>query len=283
MKKFSKLRHPIVLIFLLLTLQSCTCFGISLDKFLGRSNTNTNSGGAGDGLSTGMNCSDVRLTSPRDGFPNGSTTVSWDPLAGAVNYRVNIYSGGVRVGTWEAASPATSLQADVSQSAIGGGNPFEVELLAFDANGNYCRDYVTQNREDAAPDAVEESAPATEPPAPSTSILDGGVSYCVSSRDYYYANLPLNDSADPAVIQTEFDNGNLTVQIGDGLASCTVDASNRLLTCTFPVTTQFPTTIIVTHNDSVTDTVPFDGYACLGAQPGGEEEPLPQPPPPPSD
>lgn len=111
-----------------------------------------------------MNCSQVSLTSPRGGLPDGVVTFYWDALAGAVNYRINVYSGAVRIATFEAASPATNLTADVGFNAIGGANPFEVELLAFDANGNYCRDYVVQDREWH----VNNPPPPENPPAVST-------------------------------------------------------------------------------------------------------------------
>lgn len=162
----------LILVFML---QACTCYGINILQFLNRVSGGTNNTSSNETVSTsGMNCNSVRLTSPRGGLPNGVTTIYWDALAGAVNYRINLYSGAVRIGTWEAASPATNLQADLSQAAVGGQNPFELELLAFDANGNYCRDYVVQDREAAPP----QSAPISEPSATPTCDEKPSAPYC---------------------------------------------------------------------------------------------------------
>ena len=144
---------------LVFILQACSCYGIDINRYFGGTPNQPNVGNQTN--VSAMNCNTVRLTSPRSGLPNGLVTVYWDALAGAVNYRVNLYSGSVRIGTWEAASPATNLQADVSQAAVGGSNPLELELLAYDAYGNYCRDFVLQNREAAAPQAAPPTATPT--------------------------------------------------------------------------------------------------------------------------
>lgn len=275
MKKFSKLRHPVILIVLLLTLQSCTCAGIPLDKYFGRSNTNSDNTA---GVQSGMNCNAARLTSPRTGLPNGPVTVSWDSLSGAVNYRVNIYSGAVRVNTWEAAAPATSLQADVSQSAIGGTNPFELELLAFDVHGNYCRDYVTLNRE--SPPAVQQLPPANlpaseeqAPPAPvlATSVLTGDV-YTMCDTSNRPVNLRLADGTDPALVTQELANGNLQILIAsqDISSTCAISASNTtLLTCTYPAgLTTLPAEGQAVYEGTLIKTFRFDGETgCAQAQP----------------
>jgi hypothetical protein len=168
-----KLIRAFGFITLVFILQACSCYGFDLSRFLGGTRNQSNS--TNETIASGMNCSLVRLSSPRSGLPNGVVTVYWDALAGAVNYRVNLYSGAVRIATWEAASPATNLQADVSQAAVGGSNPFELELLAFDANGNYCRDYVVQNREAAPPQQAPVIAAPTSTP---TCDEDPDASYC---------------------------------------------------------------------------------------------------------
>jgi hypothetical protein len=136
------------LIILIFILQACSCYGIRLDDYFPPA---SNSSPSNAGLPSGMNCSNVRLSSPRTGLPNAV--------------------GGVLLASWEAASPATSLQIDVSQSATGGNNPFELELKAFDADGNFCRDYVVQDREAAPPQAL----PATATP---TCAEEPSASYC---------------------------------------------------------------------------------------------------------
>lgn len=139
-----KLPHSITLIIVLVIIPACTCWGIPLEQYfpLLVSDTTTNSG-----LPPGMNCSLARLTSPRGGLPDGQVTFYWDALAGAVSYQINVYSGGVRLATFAAPSPATNLTADVGFNAIGGENPFEVELIAYDVNGYTCTDKVVQDRE----------------------------------------------------------------------------------------------------------------------------------------
>jgi len=94
-----------------------------------------------------MNCTLARLTSPRGGLPDGQVTFYWDALAGALNYRINVYSGGVRLATFDTPASSTNLTADVGFNAIGGENPFEVELVAYDVNGDTCTDKVVQDRE----------------------------------------------------------------------------------------------------------------------------------------
>jgi hypothetical protein len=154
------------LIILIFILQACSCYGIRLDDYFPPASNSSPSNAA---LPSGMNCSNVRLSSPRTGLPNAVVTVYWEALAGAVNYQINLYSGGALLASWEAASPATSLQIDVSQSATGGNNPFELELKAFDADGSFCRDYVVQDREAAPPQALPATATPTCAEKPSAS------------------------------------------------------------------------------------------------------------------
>jgi hypothetical protein len=172
MSKSLKLYRVFGLVVLLFVLQACSCYGIGLNRYFGGTANQSNS--SNETVASGMNCSTIRLTSPRSGLPNGVVTVYWDALAGAVSYRINLYSGSVRIGTWEAAPPATNLQADVSQAAVGGNNPFALELLAYDTYGNYCRDYVVQNREAAPPQAPVNAVPSATP----TCDEEPSASYC---------------------------------------------------------------------------------------------------------
>ena len=274
MPKFRIFRHPILLLVLLLTLQSCTCMGIEIGSYFPGS-----SQGSAQGLPSGMNCSAVNLSSPRDSLPNGPVTVYWKPLAGAVNYKINIYSGNAIVKTWEAASPATNLQIDVSEAAIGGSNPFQLELLVFDANGNYCRDYVVINREGGPQAVVDATATPTATPFPS--ILAGNVSYCVPSRDYYYVNLPLSAGTDPDFVYNELIvTKSLSVKIGAGITSCVVNKGTiPVLTCTIPATTTFPAEVLVQYNGATVQTFSYDGY-CPNEQENNDppkEDPTPPP------
>jgi hypothetical protein len=126
----------------------------------------------------------------------------------------------------------------------------------------------------APPVAVEQpaaSAAIEQPaPAPFPSILDGKVSYCVPSKDNYYINLPLKSDADLATVQTELNNGNLKVQAANATTSCTVDASNRLLTCAIPSKTTFPANVVVQHNGTEIQSFSYDGYCPAELQPNND-------------
>jgi hypothetical protein len=166
MLKESKLFRAFGLIALVFILQACSCYGVDLNRYLG--------GTDNQAPTSSMNCSNIHLSSPRGGLPNGLVTVYWDVLEGATKYRVNLYSGGVQIGTWEVFAPATNLQANVSEAAVGGSNPLELELIASDAYGYTCRDSVVQNRE-AAP---AQAAPIVAPSATPTCIEKPTASYC---------------------------------------------------------------------------------------------------------
>ena len=133
----------------------------------------------------------------------------------------------------------------------------------------------------APPAAVEQpaaSAASEQPaPAPFPSILDGKVSYCVPSKNNYYINLPLKSDADPAIVQTELNNGNLKIQAANTTTSCTVDASNRLLTCAIPSNTTFPTKVVVQHNGTEIQSFSYDGYCPVELQPNNDP-PATEPP-----
>jgi hypothetical protein len=172
MSKSLKLYRAAVLVVMLLILQACSCYGFDLTRYLGGTPNESNS--SNQEIVSQMDCRLVHLSSPRGGLPNGLVTVYWDAVSGAVNYRINLYSGAVRVGTWEAASPATNLQVDVSQNAVGGSNPFRLELVAYDANGYTCTDFADQNREAAPPQAPVNAVPSATP----TCDEEPSASYC---------------------------------------------------------------------------------------------------------
>jgi hypothetical protein len=123
-----------------------------------------------------LDCSMVRLTSPRGGLPNGRVTFYWDPVPWAASYRLTISSASTVLATWEAVPPATNLLADVSENAIGGANPFVVELEVKDSNGNHCSDIVVQDREAAAPAQISNDNGSRNPQACATpaSVLPAG-------------------------------------------------------------------------------------------------------------
>src|SRR5690606_140607 len=122
---------------------------------------------------TGLDCTNFRLTSPRDGLANGAVTFFWDSLEGATSYRINIYDeyGGHLAG-FDAGADQTNLTADVSWNAIGGQFGFEVELIATDERGNTCQDAVSMQRE---------APPAPAQPLPTATLTcqqDPFANYC---------------------------------------------------------------------------------------------------------
>jgi len=102
-------------------------------------------------------CESFRATSPRDGLPNGVVTFYWDAAPGATDYRIVIFNETQQqVGMYSVAAPATTVSADVSQGAIGGGISFTYEVQALVNGQAVCRSSVTLLRE----------SPNVPPPAP---------------------------------------------------------------------------------------------------------------------
>lgn len=114
-------------------------------------------------------CENLRLTSPLGGLPNGWATFYWDTLENAVSYRINVYSAGNYLMSFEAAAPNTNLQGDVSQGAIGGESPLTVEIIAFAADGRQCSQSYTIARE-AAPSQLP--PPVAPPPEATEKAID---------------------------------------------------------------------------------------------------------------
>jgi hypothetical protein len=81
--------------------------------------------------SVGPNCAVFKLTSPLDGMANGVNTFYWDPLPKATSYRISLFDGDKPLAQFDAAAPATNLQADVSTGAIGGSYVLRVRAQAF--------------------------------------------------------------------------------------------------------------------------------------------------------
>ena len=120
---------------------------------------------------------------------------------------------------------------------------------------------------------VTEEPVSTEPPAAvMPSIMGGKVSYCAEVQGQKYLNLPFNSGADPALVQSKLDNGELTVQVGNFNGSCRVDTAYNLLVCAFPASTfpnfssTAPNSIInVADNGTIIDVILFNN-ACEAEQ-----------------
>lgn len=167
-----KLHQALSLLFAVVILQACTCFGIPFDKYFPIFSSGDQPPTATPTpipaplpassvlLPRGMDCAELRLTSPLDGLPNGMAAFYWDALPGAESYRINLYSdsGGYLAG-FSAAGDQTNLTADVSWNAIGGQYIIQLEFLAEDSAGNECRQTFTLFRE--AP--VIPDVPVSEP------------------------------------------------------------------------------------------------------------------------
>lgn len=94
-----------------------------------------------------VNCQPFRLTSPRDGLPNGGVIVYWDGAPGATGYSVIVLNeNGAAVASQDASANSSSLNIDVSQGAIGGGFTFTIEAQALLNGQTVCRDSATMLR-----------------------------------------------------------------------------------------------------------------------------------------
>ena len=98
-------------------------------------------------------------------------------------------------------------------------------------------------------------APTEEPAASSAPILTGDVTYCdIVSRS---VNLRLVEGFSAE----EF---NHQVTMGREAMSCKVNEGNAtLLTCTFPATTKFPTSIQVSQDGNIVNEFEYDGSNCV--------------------
>lgn len=90
--------------------------------------------------SPSADCSAFRLTSPLDGLANGPVTFYWDPLPGATGYRLTLLDGATPLAVFATDGGQTSLTADVSSGAIGGGFQLGVQLEAMAAFNAVCND-----------------------------------------------------------------------------------------------------------------------------------------------
>ncbi len=114
-------------------------------------------------LPPALNCGNLRLTSPLGGLPNGKATFYWDALENAVSYRINLYASGVLLAGFDSPNGQTSLEADVSTNAVGGGQTLQVELIATAANGEQCSQLVAIQREWSPPPPPPANAPPVQP------------------------------------------------------------------------------------------------------------------------
>jgi hypothetical protein len=127
-----------------------------------------------------------------------------------------------------------------------------------------------QQPSSASSSAQSSSSAAQQSVSVMPAVLGGSVSYCSVTHDTYYVNLPFNANTDPATVQAGLTAGTLTANIGSTVGACTVDISNKLMTCGFPSTafTGQSSTINVTDNGTVIDTILFDN-SCVVVQTGG--------------
>ncbi len=110
-----------------------------------------------------VNCQPFRLTSPRDGLPNGGITVYWDAATGAAGYRVIVYNeNNAAVASADAPANTTSLNLDVSEGAVGGGFTFTLEVQALLNNQAVCRDAASMLR--SAPPAQQQCGNGIQEP-----------------------------------------------------------------------------------------------------------------------
>jgi hypothetical protein len=80
-------------------------------------------------------CQNFRLTSPRDGLPNGVATFYWDAAASPnLTYQVQVLENGNLLATFDGGT-GTNVSGDVSQGRIGGGFSLTVRVVALQ-NGN---------------------------------------------------------------------------------------------------------------------------------------------------
>ena len=122
--------------------------------------------------SPSADCSVFRLTSPLDGLANGSVTFYWDPLPGATGYRLTVLDGGTPLASYATNSGQTSLTADVSSSAIGGGFELGVRLEAFVGPGVACNDNRVILR--AAPAGGNNASPPVSGPVCGNTVCEPG-------------------------------------------------------------------------------------------------------------
>lgn len=174
---------------LIVILQACTCFGVPIEEYfpslalssqtelISIATPTSTPRPLPSATPAGMNCADLRLTSPLDGLPNGMVTFYWDTLPGAVNYRINLYAEDVEGQPWlagfEAGADQTNLSANVGTGAIGGQYAFRVEFIAEDEQGQQCSQVFSLFRA-AAPPHIDQSPPTATP----TCEENPGGNYC---------------------------------------------------------------------------------------------------------
>lgn len=132
-------------------------------------NPSNNPQGGNNNLANPATCAPFRLTSPRDGLPNGVATFFWDPLPGATGYQV--VASADRSAVYSVGAGVTSVSGDVSQNAIGGQFTVNIAVLAL-VNGEVaCSTGITLPR--AAPDIAAPPSGGGEPTARPTDPTPG--------------------------------------------------------------------------------------------------------------
>ncbi len=105
-------------------------------------------------------CGGFRLSSPREGLPNGGITVYWDPAPSATSYQAVVVNNDNGMSTG-ASTPAgtTNVGLDVSVATLGEGFSFTVQVVALSGDTVICRDSATMFRE-----APQDPTPFVPPP-----------------------------------------------------------------------------------------------------------------------
>lgn len=90
-----------------------------------------------------LDCSPLRISSPRQGLAHGMNTVYFDPVAGATSYRVNVYgvdeNTGQLLASYDSNGALSRARGDFSLDAIGPGFEFALEAEALVSGIPVCR------------------------------------------------------------------------------------------------------------------------------------------------
>ncbi|MEO8609796.1 MAG: LysM peptidoglycan-binding domain-containing protein [Chloroflexota bacterium] len=140
-------------------------------------------------VTTPVDCSKFRATSPLDGLPYGMATFYWDGAPGATGYRVNIFNqderGGALVGSFASQGTNTNLTADLSIESVGYGFSFAWEVQAI-------------YNEQVACGSLRYTVPRQAKPAPQSNTPGFSASWaCTGSLTLTvtYSNVPAGDTS----------------------------------------------------------------------------------------
>lgn len=107
-------------------------------------------GNAGPSQVAGVNCSNLRPTSPVGGMPFGPTTFYWNGASGADNYRIRIYGKTGPAATFETSDASTSL--NINTASFGGGPEFSWQVEALKGGVVACTSGAAFATQDPPPD-----------------------------------------------------------------------------------------------------------------------------------